>query len=131
MSVQERTHDFSLTGNHVKDLDAWAQTLNQAVSAAFPGAGGNRYTDVNVLLLSWEDDDLGVATEVSELDFVFRHVYGYRTDQWKIPSTQSHIALARRILDLLTDSASSDKLLIVYYGGHAYMNDQRDCVWLW
>ncbi|KAL8920844.1 MAG: hypothetical protein Q9208_006016 [Pyrenodesmia sp. 3 TL-2023] len=85
---------------------------------------------MNVLLLSWEDDDLGAATEVSELDFVFRHIYGYTTDPWKIPSTQSHIALARRILDLLIESASRDKLLIVYYGGHAYMNDQRDCVWL-
>ncbi|KAL8756996.1 MAG: hypothetical protein Q9199_002538 [Rusavskia elegans] len=130
MSGQERTHDISLVGNHVKGLAEWAEILTRTISAAHPRAGGSRYTDVKVLLLRWEDDDLGVATEISELDDVFRYVYGYRTDQWKIPSSQSHIALMRRILDLLADSASRDKLLIVYYGGHAYMDDQRNCVWL-
>lgn len=131
MSGQERTHDISLVGSHVEDLVAWGRILTQTISAAHPRAGGgSRYTDVNVLLLSWEDDDLGVATEISELDDVFRYVYGYRTEQWKIPSTQSHIALVRRVLDLLTDSASHNKLSIVYYGGHGYMNRQRDCVWL-
>lgn len=131
MSVQERTHDISLAGQHVKDLDALATTLNQALSAAFPRPSGSRYSDVSVLLLSWENDDLGVATEISELDSVFRTVYRYRTDQWRIPSIQPHIALLRRILDSVIESASSDRLLIVYYGGHGYMNEQRDCVWLW
>ncbi|KAL8894852.1 MAG: hypothetical protein Q9192_004005 [Flavoplaca navasiana] len=74
---------------------------------------GSRYTDVDVLLLSWEDDDLGVATEIHELDDVFHYVYGYKTKQWKIPSIQSHIALVRRILDSLAESASRDKLSIV------------------
>ena len=130
MSIQERTHDISLVGSHVKDLDAWARILNQSISASHPRAAGSRYTDVIVLLLRWEDDDLDVATEIAELDDTFRSVYGYRTEQWKIPSRQSHIALVRRILDLLAHPASGDKLLIVYYGGHGYMNDQRDCVWM-
>lgn len=130
MPVHERTHDISLTGKHLGNLDALTKVLNQSVSAGFPRTGGNRYLEVNVLLISWQDDDLGVATELSELDSVFRHVYGYHTDQWKIPSTQSHIALARRILDLLVTASSTDKLLIIYYGGHGFMNDQRDCVWL-
>ena len=85
---------------------------------------------MNVLLLSWEDDDLRVADELSELDSVFRHVHGYLTDQWKIPRTESHVALARRILDSLVASDSSDKILIVYYSGNGFMIDQRDCVWL-
>lgn len=130
MSIQERTHDISLVGSHIKDLDAWASILNQSISASHPRAAGSRYTDVIVLLLRWEDDDLDVVNEISELDDTFRSVYGYRTEQWKIPSTQSHIALVRRILDLLTHPATGDKLLIVYYGGHGYMNDQRDCVWM-
>ncbi|KAL8649045.1 MAG: hypothetical protein Q9226_005742 [Calogaya cf. arnoldii] len=130
MSIQERTHDISLTGSHVSDLDAWARILNQTISAAHPRTGGSRYTDVNVILLSWEDDDLRVVTEISELDHVFRYLYGYKTEQWKIPSIQSHIALVRRILDLLAVSASRDKLSIVYYGGHGYMGHQRDCTTL-
>ncbi|KAL8815419.1 MAG: hypothetical protein Q9223_005443 [Gallowayella weberi] len=130
MSVLERTHDFSLTGKHVKDLDSLLKILNQSLLAAFPRASGSRYSDVNVLLLSWEDDDLDVVTEITELSTVFSQVYGYETDHYRIPSTQSHIALARKILESLLASDSSEKLLIVYYGGHGYMNDQRDCVWL-
>ena len=130
MSIEERTHDISLTGSHISDLDTWARILNQTISAAHPRTARSRYTGVDVLLLSWEDDDLGVATEIHELDDVFHHVYGYKTKQWKIPSKQSHIALVRRILDSLDESASREKLSVVYYGGHGYMSHQRDCVWL-
>ena len=130
MSTEARTHDISLSGCHISDLDNWTRILNQTISAAHPRTAGSRYTNVDVLLLSWEDDDLGVATEIQELDDVFHQVYGYKTEQWKIPSIQSHIALVRRILDSLADSASRDRLSIVYYGGHGYMSHQRDCVWL-
>ncbi|KAL8800270.1 MAG: hypothetical protein Q9182_005294 [Xanthomendoza sp. 2 TL-2023] len=101
--------------------------LSQALSAVLPRASGSRYSGVNVLILSWEDDDLDVATEITELESVFSQLYNYETDQYRIPSTQSHIALTRRILESLLTSNSSDKLFIVYYGGHGYMNDQRDC----
>ncbi|KAL8721476.1 MAG: hypothetical protein Q9225_001855 [Loekoesia sp. 1 TL-2023] len=130
MASEAKTHDISLTGHHLKDVKALSEVLNQALSSAFPRSGQGRYSDVYVLLLSWEDDDLGVATEIAELDYVFRKIYRYRTDHWRIPSMQSHIMLVRRILQALEEARSSDTLLIFYYGGHGYMNEHRDCVWL-
>ncbi|KAI4257149.1 MAG: hypothetical protein L6R42_005834 [Xanthoria sp. 1 TBL-2021] len=130
MTSKDRTHDLSFSDNHIKDPKALGEILNRAPVGAFPRAGRSRYCDVHVLLLSWEDDDLGVVSEVNDLDDLFREVYRYRTDQWRIPSTKSHNALARRILRSLAEADASDKLLIVYYGGHGFMNEDRQCVWL-
>ncbi|KAL8936126.1 MAG: hypothetical protein Q9216_005093 [Gyalolechia sp. 2 TL-2023] len=130
MAAKGRTHDISLIDHHVKDVETLCQVLNQALSAAFPKSSRSRYTDVYVLLISWEDDDLGVATEVDELEILFRQLYQYKTDHWKIPSTKSHNAVVRRIMQSLEEFESIDKLLIVYYGGHGYMNEDRQCVWL-
>ncbi|KAL8706246.1 MAG: hypothetical protein Q9201_000683 [Fulgogasparrea decipioides] len=130
MAKHARTHDISLIDYHVTDIETLAKVLNSAVTAACPKTRGNRYREVYVLLLSWADDDLGVETEVTELEAVFQDVYGYRTGQWKIPSRTSHNALVMRILQSLQDFESSDKLFIAYYGGHGYMNDDRECVWL-
>ncbi|KAL8835228.1 MAG: hypothetical protein Q9170_003390 [Blastenia crenularia] len=129
-SVKDRTHDISLIDHHVKDVKALCEILDQAVSAAFPRNSRSRYSGVHVLLLSWEDDDLGVTAEIDELEDVFVIVYCYETERWKIPGTKSHNALSRRIMRLLDDFESSDKLLVVYYGGHGYMNEDRQCVWL-
>ncbi|KAL8723582.1 MAG: hypothetical protein Q9225_000124 [Loekoesia sp. 1 TL-2023] len=130
MAVKERTHDISLIDHHVKDIQTLCEILNRSLSAAFPRASRSRYSDVYVLLISWEDDDLGVVTEIDELEVLLRHMYQYRTDQWRIPSAKSHNALARRIIQSLDDFESSDKLFILYYGGHGYMNEDRQCVWL-
>lgn len=130
MTTKDRTHDISSIDHHVKDVDTLCQVLNQALTAAFPRSSRSRYSDVYVLLISWENDDLGVVTEIDELEVLLRHMYHYRTDQWKIPSNKSHNAVVRRIMQSLEDFESTDNLLIVYYGGHGYMNEDRQCVWL-
>lgn len=84
-----------------------------------------------MLLLSWEDDDLGVATEIADLRRVFDFSYHFLTSHWRIPSHKSHNALVRQVMQLLDESESRDKLLIVYYGGHGKMNEDRQCVWIW
>ncbi|KAL9585910.1 MAG: hypothetical protein Q9212_001227, partial [Teloschistes hypoglaucus] len=71
------------------------------------------------------DDDLGVDTEIDELEKVFRDIYRYHTGRWKIPSSTSHNALVFRLLQTLSHFESSEKLFITYYGGHGYMNDDR------
>jgi len=58
-STKALTHDISLIDHHVKDLEAFGRTLNEAAAAAFPRDGRSRYKEVHVLLLSWEGDDLG------------------------------------------------------------------------
>ncbi|KAL8661088.1 MAG: hypothetical protein Q9202_005902 [Teloschistes flavicans] len=130
MSKIARTHDISLIDYHVTDVETLGKVLNNAVAAACPKSGGTRYQDVYVLLLSWEDDDLGVDAEIDELEDVFRNIYSYQTGRWKIPSSMSHNALVFRLMQCLRNFESSDKLFITYYGGHGYMNDDRQCVWL-
>ncbi|KAL8750617.1 MAG: hypothetical protein Q9199_006946 [Rusavskia elegans] len=100
--MKDRTHDISLIDYHVKDVETFGK----------------------------EDDDLGVVKEIDDLEAVFRDVYGYRVGRWKIPSTTSHNSLVYRIVEVLRDFESNDKLFITYYGGHGFMNDDRECVWL-
>ncbi|KAL8853740.1 MAG: hypothetical protein Q9221_001383 [Calogaya cf. arnoldii] len=128
--MKDRTHDISLIDYHVKDVESLGKVLNNAAAAAFPRSGSSRYRDVYVLLLSWEGDDLGVVGEIDDLEAVFRDIYRYRVERWKIPSTTSHNSLVYRIMHALRDFESNDKLFITYYGGHGFMNDDRQCVWL-
>ncbi|KAL8856804.1 MAG: hypothetical protein Q9178_006641 [Gyalolechia marmorata] len=130
MAKNARTHDISMIDYHVTDVETLAKVLNDAVTAACPKARSTRYRRVYVLLLCWTDDDLGVETELDKLEAVFQTVYHYTTDQWKIPSSSSHNALVFRIMQVIQGFASKDELFITYYGGHGYMNDDRQCVWL-
>ena len=132
MHSVDRTHDTSLLPFHVKDLATFGQTLTEAANAAFPTARTSaRYKAVHVLLLSWENDDLGVIKEILELDSTLTSIYGYATEQWSIPSRRSHNSLAKQLTGYLEKYESEENLLIVYYGGHGYMNDNRQCVWSW
>ncbi|KAI4086917.1 MAG: hypothetical protein LQ344_007182 [Seirophora lacunosa] len=123
MATKDTTHDISRIDDHVKDVETLGKILNQATTQS-------RYKHVHVLLLSWEDDDLGVATEIAELQRVFDFSYRFQTSHWRIPSHKSHNALVRQVMQLLDESESRDKLLIVYYGGHGKMNEDRKCVWI-
>ena len=127
----DRTHDISNTPFHVRDIKALGEVLTNAAEAAFPNRGVSRYKEVHTLLLSWEDDNLGVADEIDELGDVFRNLYSFDVEEWKIPSKRSHNSLAAKVLGFLDDYESKDNLLIVYYGGHGEMNDDRQCVWSW
>jgi hypothetical protein len=141
-TLVDRTHDISRINYHVNDLATFGKTLTSAVAAAFPNEIGfrsraghgderPRYQEVYVLLISWEDDNLGVVEEISELRDVFQNTYCYSTREFQIPSHQSHNALARRLLEFVEEPESKKSLLIVYYGGHGYMNDDRQCIWSW
>ena len=129
--ASDRTHDISNTPFHVRDIKALGEILTNAAEAAFPNRGVSRYKEVHTLLLSWEDDNLGVADEIDELRDVFRNLYSFEAEEWKIPSKRSHNSLAAKVLGFLDDYESKDNLLIVYYGGHGEMNDDRQCVWSW
>ena len=72
----ERTHDISQIGYHMRDLRAFGEDLTNAVAGAFP-KGKSRYHEAHVLLLSWEDDSLGVIEEINELRSVFDQVSGH------------------------------------------------------
>lgn len=131
LSVRAQTHDTPRIEYHIEDLKTFGHILTKAADAAFPNRGKTRYEAVHVLLLSWENDNLGVIDELLELQKVFQTDYFFRTQAWKIPSNRSHNSLAERISKFLDDFESQENLLIIYYGGHGKMNDDRQCVWSW
>ena len=116
-----RTHDISYVDFHIKDLEEFGNLLEGAANAAFPRKLP-RYSEVHVLLLSWEDDNLGVITEVSELQDVFRQVYCYDVEEWRIPSDHCYKALRKQITRFLNEFEDMNNLLIIYYGGRTYIS---------
>ena len=112
-----RTHNISLINYHMEDLSAFRDYLTQAADAAFP-RGQARYTKAHVLLLSWEQDNLGAIDEILELQYVFRKTFLYDTEEWKIPSSHSYKYLRKRVNNHLDDFEDKETLLVVYYGGH-------------
>ena len=103
------------------------------MSTSFAGksTGRARYDAVHVLLISWEHDNLGVIEEISDLQHVFQNLYHYSTEKFSIPSSRVHNALAKRLADSLYQHEAKENLLIVHYGGHGHMNDDRQCIWSW
>jgi predicted protein tyrosine phosphatase len=83
-----------------------------------------------VLLLRWEEDHLNVAGEVEYLEKVFRD-YGFETEIWKIPTESPDRKILRKALDFVDDNEDEDTLLIVYYGGHATINQAQQSTWSW
>ena len=85
------------------------------------------YSNVDVLLLQWEDDNLMVDGEIKELEEVFARRCNFATHRWSIPSTDPEGKLINRILEFKWGKTDND-LLILYYGGHAGGDSQR-CIW--
>ena len=91
----------------------------------------SRYDRVQVLLVQWEDEDLGVDEEVGKLEAVFScsHPKGYNfhTQRYRIPNDDPEDQLARRLMDFRKGATDKD-LLILYYAGHAGGSAQ-ECIW--
>lgn len=125
------THDISRAGYHNSSYKEFFENVAVAIKGAYPNAGRSRYAAVHVLLLSWEDDDLNVDEEAKGLQNVLEEFYGFSTERWKIPSNRSNIQLQSKLVDFQETHDKEDNLLIVYYGGHGYLNDNRQSMWLW
>ncbi|KAL8723578.1 MAG: hypothetical protein Q9181_007252 [Wetmoreana brouardii] len=131
LAQRSRTHDISCISYHIQDLETFGDIVTKAAAAAFPNAKKSNYQNVFVLLLSWENDELGVILELQELDDVLSQTYHFQTEQWKIPDLNSHNALAFRLVEFLKNHTANGNLLLIYYGGHGHMNDDRQCIWSW
>ncbi|KAI1180154.1 hypothetical protein F4777DRAFT_531202 [Nemania sp. FL0916] len=124
------THDISRVNYHVKRLPDFAKALEDSAVRAFPNRGGSqRYRDVFVLLLHWDSDDLFVLPELEDLQKCFQRDYNFETEMFTIPSSNAHLDLMLKIGALIKEHESPDTLLIVYYGGHARIDDARQSTW--
>ncbi|KAJ0352810.1 hypothetical protein COL154_003614 [Colletotrichum chrysophilum] len=107
------THDTSRVSYHVKHLDSFVQTLE----------------DVQALLLHWGSDDLFVLPELEDLERCLREDYAFNTDIFAIPSENSHLELMMQVGKLIKDHEAQDTLFLVYYGGHARIDESRQSTW--
>lgn len=105
--------------------------MYQSAKRAFPNSAYSRYKEVEVLLIRWEEDELEVEWELNELHKVFRDLYGFTTEQFLIPSQNSHRKLNLKALRFVEEHENEDTLLIVYYGGHGVINKARQSTWSW
>lgn len=80
-------------------------------------------------MLHWRTDDLFVLPELEDLEKCFREDYGFETDVFPIPSENSHLELMMRVGSLIKEHESEDTLFIVYYGGHARIDESRQSTW--
>ncbi|OIW32561.1 hypothetical protein CONLIGDRAFT_712867 [Coniochaeta ligniaria NRRL 30616] len=118
------SHNTSTVGYHVTQHSLLVQ-LNMAVQAAFPTRHRSPYVDVNVLLMTWESDDLGVEREVQCLESLFRDVYHFEVEHWKIPDHQPGRHATKKVIELMEVSTHADNLVIFYYAGHAMRNSHQ------
>ncbi|KAK0613729.1 hypothetical protein B0T14DRAFT_283972 [Immersiella caudata] len=118
------THDASLAGYHVTQASFTTQ-LDLAVRAVWATRHGCKYLDVQVLLLSWESDDLGVKDKVSALESVFRDIYRFDVEWWRIPDLAPGRHATKKVIDFVEGGNSPDTLLILYYAGHAAPNPHQ------
>jgi len=125
-----RTHDTSFSDCHIRDIEKLGADLNEAVQGAWPKRHSIRYSQVYVLLLSWEADDLEVYLEIDPLRRVLEDRYHFNVQDYKIPSLKPDKALKKRIYDFL-EKKDEDTLLIVYYAGHARSALQSNEASLW
>ncbi|KAF5018727.1 hypothetical protein F66182_9286 [Fusarium sp. NRRL 66182] len=110
---------------------ASGSTSSPFVSAkrAFPNSAYSRYKEVEVLLIRWEEDELEVEWELNELHKVFRDLYGFTTEQFLIPTQNSHRKLNHKALSFVEEHENEETLLVVYYGGHGVINKARQSTW--
>ncbi|KAI1777804.1 hypothetical protein F4818DRAFT_407983 [Hypoxylon cercidicola] len=124
------THDISRVSYHVKHLPEFAKTLEDSATRAFPNRGSSqRYKKVYALLLHWTCDDLFVLKELDDLEACLREEYNFETETFPIPSDNAHIDLMMKIGAMIKEHESSDTLFIVYYGGHAKIDESRQSTW--
>ncbi|KAH9220602.1 hypothetical protein DL95DRAFT_239801, partial [Leptodontidium sp. 2 PMI_412] len=123
------SHDTSRAGFHHQDLATFSEDVNNAAKRAFPNRGRSRYGTVNVCLIRWEDDELGVQQELSTLDNVLQD-YGFQTNIFLIPAMNSHWDLMRKTLDFIQAYDNDQNLFVLYYAGHGRMNGARQAEWI-
>jgi hypothetical protein len=112
------------TDDHLRSFEDFFKHLNQAAKTTLPRTS-RRYRDVVVLLLRWEEDDLGTETEISDLERVFQDMYHYRTERYLIPSKDSETQLEYFLNDFRRAHDDEASLLILYYGGHGSLELNR------
>ncbi|KAI1742156.1 hypothetical protein F4680DRAFT_464087 [Xylaria scruposa] len=91
-----------------------------------------RYTQVIVLLISWEEHDLGQELQdaISQYRSTFEYLYKYEVWQFEIPRRKPHVALTSQLLELAKKD-SPETLFVIWYDGHGREHQDRKGSPMW
>ena len=111
-----------LTENHYRNAGKTSKPPHKPLSPS-------KYDSVDVLLVTWDADDLGVENEVGKLERVFETQYNFRTSRCILPNEEPGEYLTRGLLEFRRGKEGNpNQLLILYYAGHA-AKDRVECTW--
>ncbi|KAI1755371.1 hypothetical protein F4782DRAFT_551623 [Xylaria castorea] len=103
------------------------QKVEQGISNAWGGRhNASRYTQAIVLLISWEEHDLGQEMQdaIKQYTLMFEYLYKYEVWHFKIPSKKPHLALTSQLVSLAKKD-SPDTLFVIWYDGHGLEHEDR------
>ncbi|KAK1756259.1 hypothetical protein QBC47DRAFT_298386 [Echria macrotheca] len=80
-------------------------------------------------MLHWKCDDLFVLPELEDLEKCLREDYCFETEIFAIPSENAHLELMLKLGDMVKKHEGEDTLFVVYYGGHARIDESRQSTW--
>ena len=66
---------------------------------------------------------------LEDLEKTLREDYSFETDIFPIPSENAHLELMLKIGDMIKKHESEDTLFVIYYGGHAKIDESRQSTW--
>ncbi|KAH7322002.1 hypothetical protein BKA65DRAFT_408428, partial [Rhexocercosporidium sp. MPI-PUGE-AT-0058] len=130
-SLSPSFEDFDRWQAHI-GLKTFGEGLNAAARAVFPVETRSRYAKVYVLLAFWGEEDVNrpAPIEVSKLFSVFKDLFHFDVQTFKIPGESSHVALAEKISEFVRlGGDSDDHLKIVYYAGASQVSRNKRLVW--
>lgn len=126
--VDDVTHN-TLPANFYISTKTFLKQLEDAVNGAW-SRRPDAYTQVTVLLLSWQESDMKNADlEIARLQSVLEDLYHYTVENWKIPSVKPRQEATFKYLQFAKDYGASGSLLIVYYAGHARATPGQGPIW--
>ncbi len=137
LTLSEECHEIERTNYHFPDFQSTIKQIDRACKARW-NTRKQQYRHVHVLHLYWEEDDLGVTTEIDELDRIFSVNYRFHSQKYAIPSSKRRTRDTVNMVQAFVDAKDANgtpvdaegTLFILYYGGHAYQNDKSQPIWL-
>ncbi|KAK5659870.1 hypothetical protein OQA88_13333 [Cercophora sp. LCS_1] len=125
--VHRLERHLSGIGELINKFDSAIKTLSAKVEERWP-TRHTPYLAVSVLLIQWEEDDLGVVKEILELRDLLTRFFRYKVEVWSIPRG-THRSIYKAIfnkLDEFTQNGNNDMTLLwIYYAGHAMQSPKH------
>ncbi|KAF5589966.1 hypothetical protein FPCIR_6595 [Fusarium pseudocircinatum] len=115
-------------------LNTYHQTIGDKLTEYRP-LRTQRYATVNVLIITWKDNDLGVDfdREVAEVKDMFTQTFNYAIWPFRIPSQDPELSLNVCVAQFIKNFGGADDLLIIFYSGHdggeSNTKARSPCIW--